>query len=129
MYGTLPHSHLHQVLKNVAAGVTADVSAVASRDGTLSLQVLRMKDSAFANAVDSGMLWEVLSWKMDVEEPSAAGIIQSALNSKNAIALLVHEMQCIAAICRIAPAVAGGANCRRRRGASELAEKHASICG
>ena len=40
-YGSLSHSHLHQVLKNIAAGVRADVPGICSGDGYLSLELLR----------------------------------------------------------------------------------------
>ena len=105
MYGSLSHSHLHQVLKNVAAGVHVDIPEISSGSGALSTELLRQKDAAFADAVVNGLVWEVLSHKMDQEEPKAAGIIQAAMNAKNSVAMLTHEMQCIAAICMMAPSM------------------------
>ena len=40
-------------------------------------------------------MFEILSGDMEVEEPEAADIIQSAQNMKNSIALIPHEMEAI----------------------------------
>ena len=50
-------------------------------------------DKDMAAHIQRGLLWEVLVWRMEVEEPKAYVIIQEALNSKNATALVVHEME------------------------------------
>jgi hypothetical protein len=113
MFGSLSHSHLHQILRNVRAGMPCPgIPAVAGPDGlTFSLERLRSVDVAFASAVTTGLLWEILDHAMMDEEPEACSIIQAALNMKNGMALLSHEMQAISAMCRMqphpTPAVAG----------------------
>ena len=80
--GSLSHSHLHQVLRNVRAGVKCGLPGVCTADASLSLELLRSVDEAFAVAADSGLRWEVLEPAMLREEPEAAITIQSALHSK-----------------------------------------------
>ena len=94
-FGSLSHSHLHQVLRNVDAGVTLHVDGICTPDGKLSLALLGQADSAFAEAVIGGLLWEILEPAMMVEEPAGAEVIQAALNAKNGICMVSHEMQCI----------------------------------
>ena len=117
-YGTLSHSTLNQLMRNiwtkcpVAAGAAASgvsmsegsSSAVAEDDalarivdkgGRLSLTRLQEVDSAFAKAVQSGLQWEVLSYAIEVEEPDGCAVIQSALNAKNGLFLVAHEMQAL----------------------------------
>ncbi len=111
-FGSLSHSHLHQVLRNVKAGMPCPgIPAVAGPDGTFCLEKLRSADPAFAIAVSTGLLWEILDPAIMEEEPDACSIIQAALNMKNGMALLSHEMQAISAMCRMqphpTPAVAG----------------------
>ncbi len=43
--------------------------------------------------IQRGLLWEILDYRMEEEEPDAYAIIQEALNSKNSAALVVHEME------------------------------------
>ena len=92
-HGTLSHGHLVQICRNILAGVSICVPGVSDDEGKLSLEVLRVKDSAFAHAIDIGLQWEVLSYKMDIEEPHAAALIQGALNKKNSACLVNHEME------------------------------------
>ena len=94
-FGSLSHSHLHQVLRNVDAGVVVHVDGICTPDGKLCLALLRQVDSAFAEAVTHGLLWEILEPAMMVEEPAGAEVIQAALNAKNGICMVSHEMQCI----------------------------------
>ncbi len=77
-----------------------------NQHGNYSLALVRATDTAFASGVDSGLLWEVLSWKMDEEEPDACSIIQAAMNSKGALFMLQHEMQAFARLCSFASAIA-----------------------
>ena len=74
-FGTLSHSHIHQVLKNVRAGMKGTAKSILDQNGNYSLALLRAADPTFALVIDTGLLWEVLSWKMDVEEPDACSII------------------------------------------------------
>lgn len=100
-YGSLSHSHLHVILQNISASVVANVPGITGLDGRLSLDMLKERDSAFAEAVESGLKWEVLEAAMEQEEPDACIVIQAALNCRNSIALVNHEMQCLASMSRM----------------------------
>lgn len=99
-YGSLSHSHLHQILRNVRGGLKVDLPDVCSSDGRFNLERLRAVDPDFAAAVDQGLQWEVLDWHVECE-PDACAIIQAAANAKNSLYLLRHEMQAIAKLCLI----------------------------
>ena len=105
-YGSLSHSHLNQILKNLKAGAHAGIESICDGDGRLSLSKLRLKDVGFAAAVDGGLSWEVLDRKIQEEEPEALDIIQTALNAKNGLFLLAHEMQALAKLSAITSALA-----------------------
>jgi hypothetical protein len=95
-YGSLSHSHLNQILKNVKGSARADIPAVCGHDGMFALDKLRTVDQAFSAAVNSGLMWEVLDWRIEEEEPDGCSTIQAALNAKNGLFLLTHEMQAVA---------------------------------
>ena len=105
-FGTLSHSHIHQVLKNIRGGMKGTTKSIMDQHGNYSLVMLRAADPTFALVIDTGLLWEVLSWKMDVEEPDACSIIQAAMNAKGALFMLQHEMQAFARLCCLASAIA-----------------------
>ena len=96
-YGSLSHSHLHQILRNIRGGGACLVQEV-SESGKFSLVKLKSVDPAFGHAAETGLLWDILSWAIEVEEPNGCAIIQAAMNSKNSIFLLRHEMQALAAL-------------------------------
>ena len=124
-YGTLSHSTLNQLMRNIvsrcpiADGSTSSVVTESSGDGDmsrivdgmgkLSVGLLQMIDPAFAKAVQSGLLWEILSHKIEEEEPEGCAIIQSALNAKNGLFLVAHEMQALSRLMTLtsSSAVAG----------------------
>ena len=49
--------------------------------GNYSMEKLNTHDPAWHELCLTGLKWEVLSWKMDVEEPDVALIISNALNN------------------------------------------------
>ena len=49
-------------------------------------------------AIREGLLTEILSWKMDVEEPAAASTISQALNHGHQLALRTTELTAVAAL-------------------------------
>ena len=100
-FGSLSHSHLNQVLKNVSGGVKYDAPSIVGPDGTVHLDLLAARDPAFAEHVQHGLLWEVLAWQMEDEEPDACTVVQAALNSKNDTYLLMHEMQALSHLSRL----------------------------
>ena len=96
-YGSLSHSHVHQCLRNIRFGGVCDVPEV-SELGKFSLAKLKSVDPAFGRAAETGLLWDVLSYAIEDEEPEGCAIIQSAMNSKNSMFLMRHEMQALAAL-------------------------------
>ena len=101
MYGSLSHSHLNQIFKNVSAGLLLDIASICGPDGRSSVEGLRLADKSFATACENGLQWEVLAHEMMVEEPEACDIIQAACNSKNSVFMMTHEMQLLASLARV----------------------------
>ena len=52
------------------------------------------------------MKWEVLSYKIEEEEPDACAVIQSALNVKNGSFMVAHEMQALSRLMTLTSASA-----------------------
>jgi len=96
-YGSLSHSRLHQVLRNIRGGGYCIVPEV-SESGKYSLAKLRSVDPPFARAAETGLLWEILSSAIEDEEPDGCAIIQAAMNAKKSMFLMRHEMQALAAL-------------------------------
>ena len=105
-FGTVSHSHLNQVLKNIGAamvfrftdsdGECPDVlKQLLDTEGKIQLDLLKTYDEVFARYVNEGLLFEILDPKIDVEEPEAAAIISAAANVKNATSLISHEMEAL----------------------------------
>ena len=59
-----------------------DIAAVAASPNGRELQEI----------IESGIKVEVLQWQMDVQDPSAAGIISRALNKGHEVALRTTEI-------------------------------------
>jgi hypothetical protein len=100
-FGSLSHSHLNQILKNVKGCARADIPGVCGHDGMFDLDKLRTVDPAFYTAVVSGLKWEVLDSSIEDEEPDGCFTIQAALTAKNGLLLLTHEMQAVAGLTTI----------------------------
>jgi hypothetical protein len=96
-YGSLSHSHLHQVLRNIRGGGPCNIPEV-SELGKYSLPKLRAEDAGFYLAAETGLLWDILSSAIEDEEPDGCAIIQAAMNAKNTMFLMRHEMQALAAL-------------------------------
>ena len=95
-FGSLSHGHLSQLFKNVLARICVlewNVPGIVDSQGCLSVHLLRGVDADFASAVESGLHWEILSYKMDIEEPDASAVIAQALNKKNEACMFAHEME------------------------------------
>ena len=69
-------------------------------DGRLSLTAVAAHENGrqLAELVSEGFHCEVLSWKMDVEEPGAAAIISAALNQPASCAMRTTELNAIAVL-------------------------------
>ena len=102
-FGSLSHSHLHQVLKNIRAGMAGTVKSILDSSGHYSLVMLRNVDPTFASHAG---LWEALRWKTEQEEPDACVITQAALNSKGALFMISQDMQAFACLCSLASVLA-----------------------
>ena len=94
-FGSLSHSHLHQILRNIKGKVLCNVGRACDADGRLDLGKLQGVDAAFAQAVTQGLRWEILSHAIEIEEPDGCAVIQAACNSKNSLFLMRHEMQAL----------------------------------
>jgi hypothetical protein len=80
----LSHNHMQLVLRAFLTGARWDLpvlqeAGIAYRDSTGKLsvaEVARSQNGAeLAELLGEGILCEVLSWKMDAEEPTAATVI------------------------------------------------------
>ena len=56
-YGTLSHSHLNQILKNLLCEARGRVPQLCGPDGRFKMSLLQWRDSAFAKAAMEGLLW------------------------------------------------------------------------
>ena len=105
--GTLSHSHLSLLLRafmvraqwNVPDDATNGITYCDS-DGRLSITAVAAHPNCteMADVLSEGLVMEVLSWKMDVEEPTAASIISQALNRGAANALRTTELTAVAVL-------------------------------
>ena len=68
-------------------------SLILDEHGNYSMIKLQGHDGAWYELCISGLKWEVLSWKMDVEEPDAALVISIALNKKNEAAMTTSSLE------------------------------------
>ena len=110
-FASLGSSHINQVLRNiVGAAVVRNCLEATDASGRLNLALIAPRDSALAEACRVGLRWEVLSAKLEQENPDAVLCIQVALNDPAHAAMLVHEMQIVkqlADVCTAESNVAG----------------------
>jgi len=98
MYGTSSHSHLLLVLLawlNEADWDVQDEPSVVKfliADGSFSSAAVAARDADLDGVLKVGLSMEVLSWKMCVEEPTAASLISQALNKVQSMALRTSEL-------------------------------------
>ena len=97
--GSLSHSHLNCATRNIIGRkkgcecppgrkkCECGIWPILDDDGNYCLVKVQAHDDAWARDCHSGVGWELLSWKMDEEEPDAALIISIALNKKNEAAM------------------------------------------
>ena len=106
--GTLSHSHLNCAMRNILGGKkgcecphdhkTCECGScpILDDNGKYSLVKVQSHDDAWARDCHSGLVWEMLSWKMDVEEPEAALVISIALNKRNEAAMKTGHLEIMA---------------------------------
>ena len=104
MYGTLSHSHLLLVLLSWLNGAEwkvedePNVSKLLNPDGTFCKAAVAALDDDLDRVLRDGLLTEVLSWKMMVEEPTAASLISQALNTGHQLALRTSELTAVSVL-------------------------------
>ena len=116
---SLSHSHLNVALRNILGGKrgcecssepASSEPALAGKKcncsnrpildklGNYSMSALRSHDEEWWRGCQLGIEWEVLSWKMDEEEPHAASIICIALNKKNEVAMKTGHLEIMSSL-------------------------------
>ena len=124
LIGTLSHGHLNCSLRNIQGGMrgcecpstvveTQGQTAcrcknkpILGEKGCYSLDLVREHDAAWADIIQGGISWEMLSYKMDVEEPEAAMAISVALNKKNEASMKTSHtemMNTLVGLCKPSP--------------------------
>ena len=104
----LSHNHLLLVLLCWLGGAVWELNdeekkllePVLDSRGGLDLAAAAQTDkfAELHTTIRDGLLLEVLSWKIMLEEPDACCLISSALNSANALALRTTELTAISAL-------------------------------
>ena len=115
---TLSHSHMNCAMRNILCSkkrcecsqdrkkCQCPSAPLLDDNGNYCLTKVQSHDKEWARACHSGLEWEKLSWKMDVEEPDAALIISIALNKKNEAAMKTGRleiMKTLVALCEPTP--------------------------
>ena len=95
--GTVAHSHIYQVLRNILLGAPSGVKKFTDERGRLSLEKIRTEDPALYEACQTGLLCEQLSPEID-DVPDGLRIIQASCNRKNELAMHEHEVQVLARV-------------------------------
>ena len=101
-YGSLGASHINQVLRNVVFGAKSElVPEVLDLNGRLSLDRVSLVDPAMAGTCSMGLKWDILSHRIEVEEPDGIACIVAALNERASGMMMMHEMEVIKTLARI----------------------------
>ena len=106
LYGTLSHSHLLLVCLSWLGGAQWELQgadkALFTLDATdrLNLQAAVAVENLqeLCRTCQEGFLMEVLSWKINTEEPTACSLISKALNTANEVALKTTELTAVAVL-------------------------------
>ena len=93
-YGSLAHSHLNQLLKNVLAAVAVGIPEIEDPQGGISMTLLARVDENFARYCSMGLLWEILAPSVH-DDGDALDVIQAAANIQNNVAMPSHEVEAI----------------------------------
>ena len=100
--GSIGASHINQVLRNIIGGATSQTCPeICDSDGIISHAMVKAVDPALAAACDQGLAWEVLSYKIEEEEPQGLRCIQSALNERQKAQMMQHEMEVIKTLAKL----------------------------
>lgn len=103
MYGSLSHSHLNQLLKNIAAGCPLNIPGMCRPEngGKACVDLLSKSDPNFATYCQKGLRWDILDARIMTERPDALNIIQAACNIKNSICLQTHETEALSGLSKL----------------------------
>ena len=103
----LSHNHMELVLRAFLTGARWNLpmlqeAGIAYCDSAGKLSVAEVAGSQngaeLAEVINEGILCEILSWKMDAEEPTAATTISQALNKGSELALRTTEITAVAVL-------------------------------
>ena len=108
-FGMLSHNHLLLLLLCWANSAKWELNErekgvlgkALNAEGRLDVDTAVAADNNFAELkkiVTQGLLVEVLSWKINVEEPGACAVISAALNAANQVALRTTELTAVAVL-------------------------------
>ena len=101
-YASLGSSHINQVLRNIIGqALVSGCPEATNAEQRLNLALVEAHDFALAEACRLGLVWEVLSHKLALEEKDGIVCIQAALNDPANAMMLVHEMQIINQMSRV----------------------------
>ena len=105
--GTLSHSHLLLTMLCWANGLKWKIpqaangelkgkwSKVVDADGGLRSDAVASLDPGYGTVLKEGLMMEILSWKIQKEEPLACSKISQALIKGHQLCLKTHEMTAI----------------------------------
>ena len=103
--GTLSHSHLLLVLRCCRTRAKWDLvddngkpMHPCGEDGTIDVDKIVARDPVFQEIQDNGLRFEMLSYKIYVEEPNACILISNALNKANAVALQTTTLSALSSL-------------------------------
>ena len=94
-YASVASSHTNAALRCILHGSPGDETLHQGLmvDGKLSLEMVRRKDKAFAEAAEAGLTWKVISCHAVAEFPDLPALLQTAANCAGHIAKPEHEIQ------------------------------------
>ena len=96
-FGSVTCSHTNMGLRAIAANMKCDNTQM-SRGGRFCVHALRESDPSFVDAVEHGLEWKVLKWRVRIEFPEVLEII--ALAGKSRLPRQIHEVQGLSALHR-----------------------------
>jgi hypothetical protein len=106
-YAMLSHNHMMLVLRAFLTRAKWDLPPCEEKgvffcdtEGRLSVTAVAASANGkeIQEVMTEGLLVEVLSWKMDVEEPTAAAIISAAMNQPQQMSMRATELTAVAVL-------------------------------
>ena len=104
-YGSVGSSHINQVIRNVIFKARSDlVPEALDSEGRLFLDRVSLLDPAMAKVCSVGLKWDILSHRIETEEPDGIACIVAALNERASAQMMMHEMETIKILQRVCSA-------------------------